>query len=64
MAKHRRRAGRPRKDGARRRATTAAARPPADLCTIELIFRKPYTVNGAAEPVEIIDIGGTCTRMS
>lgn len=58
--KHRRcRAGRPRKIGARRRATTMAERrAEVDLGTPELIWRKRQAANGSAVAVELVDVGG------
>ena len=55
--KHRR--GRPRKAGARRRATTTAGRrPPADYRSLESIPRKARAGNGVAPPVELVDVAG------
>ena len=59
MAWRRRRAGRPRKDGARRRETTVAGRRgPDDHGSPELIWRKARVANGSTAPVEIIDVAG------
>jgi hypothetical protein len=60
MAHRRRdRRGRPRKANAKRRATTLAARrAPDDLGSPELLARKAKVANGAAAPVELIDVVG------
>jgi hypothetical protein len=65
VAWRRRRAGRPRKDGARRRETTAAGRRgPDDRGTAELIKRKARAANGSAIAVEVIDVAGTLAANS
>jgi hypothetical protein len=58
-SRRRRRAGRSRKDGAKRRKTTTVERAPAtDLGSPELLYRKLRAAGGSTTPVEITDAPG------